>query len=393
MIFPVTQGKPIVWGIIGTGQSLSVGARSGGTPYSTLLSGAGANHYMLSNLVGSGGIAPTANPSSSWTLATLSEPVRGSGLGTSWPSNVLQQSLHAPLAYRISQSYPNMRTAHTIVGQDGQGIAGIKKGGSVASYAGSIAEVTKFKQLFDALGYSYRVAAVLLTHGEQDMGSTTYGTDILQLQSDYDTDVRAITGQSNVIPIIATQPSSGYPQPPVGLYNNIDNEILNTYVAYPNRVILAGSKLGLSYWSGDFHIDNQGSVDLGYLYSDFVLGVINGTPVSPLYPVSVSRSGTQVTVTLNRNVVLNPSLYGGTHGAGYYSGAWVNGKGFEAIDGGGTPVVISSVTILNNIVTINCATTPSFISHAYFGDATGSIRRTQISDASNNWLVQFQKPV
>lgn len=397
LLFPVARATPpappIVWGIVATGQSLSVGARAGGTPYATLVAGAGTDHYMLGNLVGSGGISLTANPEASWTLATLSEPLRGSPHGTIWPSNAMNQTPHAPMASRLSFLIPGVKTAHTAVGQDGQGIDGIKKGGSVASYAGSIAEATKLRSLLGALGYDYRVAAVLLTHGEQDLGSASYGADVLQLQADYETDLKAITGQAGTIPIVATQPSAGYPQPGAGNTSNINDVLLSTSLSYPSRLILAGSKIGLSYFAGDFHIDAAGSRDLGYMYADAVAPLITGgAAFTPLYPLSATRSGSVVTVTLNRSASFDTSLWGTTH-VGTYSGAWVNGKGFEAVDGGGSPIAISSVSIVGAVVTITCASAPTTISNALYGDGTGTIRRTQVRDASGNWLVQFSRAV
>lgn len=397
LLFPVARAAPpvapIVWGFVATGQSLSIGARAGDAPYATLVAGAGPDHYMLGNLVGSGGISLTANPEASWALQTLSEPLRGSHYATIWPSNAMNQTLHAPLASRLSSLIPGVKTAHVVVGQNGQPMSGIRKGGSVASYAGSIAEATKLRAALGALGYDYRVAAVLLTHGEQDLGSTTYGTEVLQLQADYETDLKAITGQTGTIPLVATQPSAGYPQPGVGNTSNINDVLLSTYIANPSRVILAGSKVGLSYFSGDFHLDAAGSRDLGYLYADAVAPIIaGGAAFAPLYPVSATRSGSVVTVTLNRAATVDTSLWGTTH-ASTYSSAWTNGKGFEAVDGGGTPIAISSVSIVGAVVTITCASAPATISNALYGDGPGTVRRTQVRDATGNWLVQFSRAV
>lgn len=396
LLFPVansTPSTPIVWGFVATGQSLSVGAHAGNATYTTIVAGAGADHYMLANLVGSGGISASANPSSAWTLATLAEPLRGAAYASIWPSNVMNQSLHAPLASRLSSLIPGVKTAHTVVGQDGQPMSGIKKGGGVASYAGSIAEATKLRALLAALGYDYRIAAVLLTHGESDLGSGTYGAEALQLQADYEADLKAITGQAGTIPLVATQPSAGYPQPGAGNTSNINDVLLSTYLANPSRVILAGSKIGLSYFATDFHLDAAGSRDLGYLYADAVAPIIaGGAAFSPLYPVSATRSGSVVTVTLNRAASFDATLWGSTH-ASTYSGAWASGKGFEAVDSGGSPIAISSVTILGAVITITCASAPTTISNALYGDGTGTIRRTQVRDAAGNWLVQFSRAV
>jgi hypothetical protein len=384
-------GRPIVWGFVGTGQSLSTGGHAGNTPYAPVFADAGPNHFMLGNLTGSGGIAPTASPDASWTLATLSEPMRGIARATQWPTNIMNQSLHTPMAARLSALVPGVRTAHIAAGQNGQPMAGIKKGGNVPSYIGSIAEASRMKQLFDAQGYDYRIAAVLLTHGESDLGSATYGDQVLDLQANYDADLRAITGQSGTIPMILSQPSAGFPQPGVGLVSNINDQIFSAWLTHRSRLILAGSKLGLSYWANDYHLDAAGSRDLGYLYAEAARPLVDGsTAFEPLYPVSVTRNGNVVTVVLNRPAVFDSSFWGTTH-AGTFANAWATARGFEAVNSGGSPIEITSVALSGGTATITCAAAPAWLSHAMYGDGPNTIRRTQVRDGAGNWLVQFTR--
>lgn len=389
--------RPIVWGFVGTGQSLSTGGHAGNTPYAPVLTDAGLQHFMLGNLTGTGGIAANANPDAAWTLTPLAEPMRGIPRGTAWPTNMMNQSLHTPMAARLSLLVPGVRTAHIAVGQNGQPLAGIKKGGNVPSYAGSLAEAARMKQLFDAQGYDYRIAAVLLTHGESDLGSATYGDQILELQANYDADLRAITGQTAPIPMIVTQPSAGYPQPTVGLTSAIGDRLLTAWLTHRSQLIFAGSKLGLSYWPNDFHLDAAGTRDLGFLYAEAARPLLDGSPAfEPLYPVSVARAaatganGAVVTVVLNRPATFDGALWGTTH-TGTFGDAWANARGFEAVNAGSAPIAITAVALAGATVTITCASPPAAISHAMYGDGPNTIRRTQVRDSTGNWLVQFTR--
>ena len=347
---------------------------------------------MLGNLTGTGGIAANAAPEASWALTTLAEPMRGIPRGTAWPTNMMNQSLHTPLAARLSVLVPGVRTAHIAVGQNGQPMAGIKKGGSAPSYAASLAEAARMTRLFDAKGYDYRIAAVILTHGESDLGSATYGDQVLELQANYDADLRAITGQAAPIPMIVTQPSAGYPQPTVGLTSGIGDRLLTAWLTHRSQLIFAGSKLGLSYWPNDFHLDAAGTRDLGSLYAEAARPLLDGSPAfEPLYPVSVTRDATDgavVTVVLNRPATFDASLWGTTH-ATTFGGAWANARGFEAVNTGGAPIAITAVALAGSTVTLTCATKPAAIGHAMYGDGPNTIRRTQVRDGTGNWLVQF----
>ena len=152
---------PTVYGIVGNGQSLSTGDRAGSPAYTPFFAGPVSGSYMLTDVDNL-----FTNPVSAWTLTDLQEPMRGTGYGTAYPYNVSFQSPHTPMGYYLNLNY-GLNTAHTCAGQSGQPYSVIKKNGTGNSYESSIQEVTRFKQLFDALNINYEVTAVIWTHGER----------------------------------------------------------------------------------------------------------------------------------------------------------------------------------------------------------------------------------
>ena len=381
--------KPIVYGIIGSGQSLSVGDRAESPIYSPYFAGPVSGSYMLTDITDG-----FTNPVTSWTLTDIEEPMRGSGYGSIYPFNVSYQSPHTPMAQYLNINL-GINSAHTCVGESGQPYSVIKKGGTGNSYASSIAEVERFKELFDALGMKYEVLCVIWTHGESDYGDTSYSDYLLEAQNDYEIDIKAITGQTRNVPLIITQPSAGFPVP-AGEFTNIPDEMLQAYLANPDKIILAGPKTSLEYVSGDYHLSALGTTYLGFIYGVAAKHLItNSTPFTPLYAsnVSLNNSGANpiITVTFNRDVVEDDSLYDGLHTVEHT--AWLNGKGFEVIDAGNFELNILSTVISGNtaVITVDSGV-PYRVSYALYGDGSGTIRRGCVRDDNidnYNWLCQF----
>src|SRR4029079_14111716 len=112
---------------------------------------------------------------------------------------------------------PDYVTAHTVVGESGQGMSVIKKtatpvnsGGTSTgrAYQATLFEARAIKRLANATGKSYGIGAIVLTHVETDSGNTGYEGAMVQLWSDYNQDLRAITGQTTTIPMITSQQHS-----------------------------------------------------------------------------------------------------------------------------------------------------------------------------------------
>lgn len=375
----------VVYGIVGTGQSLSVGGRSGNVPFTPYSALPVAGHRMLGNL---------GNPSASaWTLETLADPMRGDCYSLVWPFNVGCQAPHTAIASEIDRrSGGSYLTAHIVAGQNGQPMVGIKKGGDQPSYEGSLAEARRFQELIAAQGRRFEILAVVLTHGESDYGSTNYAGELVDLQRDYEADLQAITGQQSPIPLLLSQPSAAWPRPE-GEASNIPDVMLDVSEANPSKIFLSGPKTGLSYWPSDIHLDADGIHSLGTAYGGMLADLLMGrTPAAPLKPVRVDFQPGAISVTLNRTIVLDDTLYGDTHAATHPG--WRAGLGFEAHGKEGQELEIASVNIVGAAAQITLAD-PAVraldVSYTLYGDGEGSVRRGQVRDGAGNWLVQFRR--
>lgn len=396
-LVPTDAGpRPIVWGIVGVGQSLAIGTRRGAEPYEPVVKSAGEGHFMLRNLTG--GTADSvpfawARPASEWQLSPLSEPLRERGTGVhAWPENVASQSPHTPFAAEIDRlSSGTIRTAHVVVGQDGQPISALAKGGTQPSYAAALAEATRLRELLAARGMELRFAAVLLTHGESDDTNPSYADDIVKLQADYERDLDAVTGHADRVPMFLTHPSAGYAGRSGDGYNGAIFAMSRAACEHPDRVRLVGSKTHLEYLEDDFHLTATGTAELGRLYARHVFPwIARGTFVEPLAPVRVERSGTRVTVVMNRPLVDDPRLFGDTHAPG----PWENALGLEVTAEDGTPIAVESTEIVGERVVLSCVSVPAFVSHAIYADGPSpALRRVRLRDRDGEWLVQFREPV
>jgi hypothetical protein len=193
-------------GIIGTGQSLSVGAQAADiTPRAKM------QPYNNLELALNGVVVPPFDPNAAaLSLVPLVEPIRpiDPGYPSAYPVNMDGESPHTAMSAEITAAakqggLSDFVTIHTVVGESGQPMSVINKtatenamGTMGRAYAASLFEVRAIKRLADAQSKSYGVGAIFLTHGESDAGNANYANDMLQLWSDYNTDLKAITGQT-----------------------------------------------------------------------------------------------------------------------------------------------------------------------------------------------------
>lgn len=259
------------------------------------------------------------------------------------------------------------------------------------------------------------VPALWCVHGESDMLNGSYGANIRQWQVDYETDMKAITGQSGTIPIFHSQPSCWTATANVNSATGIaPYQILSEYETNPTKTVLVCPKYFFSYQPADgVHLINTSYRWLGEYYAKaYYQHVVQGIPWSPLRPLTIQRTGAVITVTFTGNV---GDLLLDTVAVSDPSGA-ANTKGFEYTDsaGGGIYSRIASVVLsLPNQVVITLTADPSAntgrtLSYAYTGTpgqlagpTTGprgnlhdsDTRVGQSGTALVNWCVHFQKPV
>jgi hypothetical protein len=237
---------------------------------------------------------------------------------------------------------------------------------------------------------AFRVPAVVAVHGETDGLSVTYQADIEQWQTDYETDIKAITGQTGIIPMFHSQWSAW------GTTTLSPYAMLAAHVANPTKHILVCPKYFLPYSDG-IHLTNVGYRLLGAYYGKALHAVMSGAGFTPLRPVSAVRTGDVIVLTvagrvgslvLDTTAVTNPGNFG-----------------FE-VTGGGS---ISAVAIVGNTLEITVTGTITRLRYAYTGNGTpntggpttgprGCLRDSDTTagysaGALPNWMVHFDEPV
>ncbi len=366
-------------GVIGTGQSLSVGhfgnpELSTTQPYNNL-------KLSLGNLNLT--VPPYDSNNSALKMVPLVEPIRsiGSGWHVGYPVNIWGETPHTAMANQITSMVKaaggkDYISAHTVVGETGQGYDMIKKGATVSastghSYAAALFEVQAINRLAKASGKTYGVGGITLVHGENDFNNQSYESCIRQIWSDYNKDIKAITGQTQSIPLFLVQQHS---------YMSTGTAVSTLAqwkagVDYPNDIICIGPTYQRAYGSDHIHLTAKGYQTMGEKFGQvYYERVVKGNNWRPLEPTSITKSGKVITVNLN--VPVGPLVWDSTLGApNQSSNEWKNGKGFE-VTANGSKVTISSVEISGSSVKITCANDlPASgvkVGYAYTGGSTRS---------------------
>jgi hypothetical protein len=341
-------GQPFAdWvGIIGTGQSLSVGA--GAAPISTvqpynnlkLLDRGPDPQYPLD---GGGDLS----------LVPLTEPIKPRLQGYSdnqYPNNILGESPNTGMANEISKLWldrvgGDYVTLQSPVGWSGHCLRDIDKRGTGRAYPGSLSEGRSFQRLADEAGKTFAFGAIILTHGECDAGNPGYEDGLFQLWHDYNDDLRAITGQSQDVPLLVSQQSTILV--PRG---GSSVAVWKLAVDHPGQAYCVGPKYQYQYLPDHLHMDAAGYRRIGEKYAEvFDLVVNQGVFWKPVQPNTVVREGARVIVTFD---VPNPPLSWDENISAPHQevhSVWANGRGFEVSDSTGE-LTISSVDIVGDDV-------------------------------------------
>jgi hypothetical protein len=397
------DGTPtMLWdytGIIGTGQSLSVGAEAGNiTPK--------ARTQPYGNLKLSLGAAtvPPFNPDDpALSLVPLVEPIRppNPGYPNAYPGNLDGESPHTAMAAEITAlakagGLSDFVTIHTVVGESGQAMSVIDRnakevvnatGGTTGrAYAASLFEARAIQRL--AAGKTYGIGAIFLTHGESDAENTHYDSDMLRLWTDYNADLSAITGQTTPIPLFTSQQHGIHKYKAGQAPRSIDISTTLQWTAaleQPGKIVCTGPKYQYPYSPDFLHLVPLGYELMGEKYAEiFYSHVVLGHPWQPLHPLAdtVTRSGRVITVDFHvpvpplawDDVLPKPHQLDLTE--------WARGRGFE-VRTGSTRLTIESVALLDeNTVQITCgADVPSGSTLGYAATSDGAA----ISGVSPRW--------
>jgi hypothetical protein len=330
--------------IIGTGQSLAVGG-NGFPPVTTT--------QPFGNLMlASGDLLWPVDPNDpKFSLVPLIEPCgrRATGYPSAWPTNLDGETAHSGAANQMSELvrqkfHRDYVSVHFEVGEAGQGMVRIRKdpikqGVTGRAYEASIIQTKAIDRLAKASNKTYGVGAIFMTHGETDTGNAQYEDQLYKLWSDYNGDLKAITGQkSDVLMIVSQHNRLGEFSPSTIAQWKIGDD-------HPESIVCAGPKYQYAYGHDSLHMTAEGYRLLGEKYGEvYFERVVLGKPWRPLEPIGVTRNGS--TLTVKFHVPNKPLIWDSTLGNPHPSSPeWSNGKGLELTDNSGKRIAIQSANL------------------------------------------------
>lgn len=346
-------------GVIGTGQSLAVGAEARALALTT------QPFKNLKLAIGSNEVLPPYDPGDpALSVVPLVEPIRPlvTRYPGAYPFNIYGETPHTAMADEVSAIYQrdtggDFVTVHTVVGESGQGINVINKVATVTSnlghaYAATLFEVSALKRLASASGKTYGVGAIILTHGETDGANRNYENEVARLYTDYNADIAAITGQIEKIPILLTQQQTSPGD------NSSSASLIAAWqigVDYSGQIVCVGPKYQYEYAHDRVHLLPRGYDQLGEKYGEvYYEKVALGRDWQPLQPILASRVGGVITIKFH--VPVPPLVWDDEMPAPHQAAhlPWSRGRGFEVEDASGEQT-ITSVTIRGDAVAIALA--------------------------------------
>jgi hypothetical protein len=369
--------RPPDWdwtGIIGTGQSLATGGF--GFPIESTT-------QPFNNLkLDTDGLEWPIDPNDpKISVVPLIEPVgrHPKGYPSSWPTNIDAETPHTSAANEISdlvqqKFHRDYVSVHVDVAEAGQGMIRIQKnsvreGVSGRAYEASLIATKAMKRLAAQAGKSFGVGAIFMTHGESDTGNQKYEEQLQQLWSDYNSDLKAITGQKRDVLMIVSQHNR------LGDYSPSTIAQWKVGVDDPKDIVCSGPKYQYRYTDVDkLHMVADSYRLLGEKYGEvYFERVVLGHHWLPLEPLGSHRNGSEIMIKFH--VPVKPLVWDATLGQPHPSSPeWANGNGFELADQSGKRVTILSADIRgDDTVILRLAQDPgpgARLSYALVGEPT-----------------------
>lgn len=359
---------PFEWtGILGTGQSLSVGIE--GIPRSHAVTR--FHNLSLSDpRDNAGGWSGIDAGIEGLTVVPLSEPSRRfvPNGAAGYPNNLGGETPHTAMAddataLTLAAGGPELVTVHSIVGMSGRALADLGPAGATNSYAAALYEAEALTALAHSAGKTFGYGAIVMTHGETDQANADYEAQVYALLQTYNRDLRAITGQTTSIPMLISQQSS-LPWPEGAADPQRSAATLAQWklgVDHPGEVYCVGPKYQYPSSIAVIHLSAEGYRRLGMKNAEvFVETVVLHHDWAPLQPTAAHLAGKVVTIDFH---VPHPPLQWDLlipppHQAGTPHAVWANGRGFEVADSTGE-LAIESVQISGSEVLLALQNPPS----------------------------------
>ena len=352
---------PFDWvGIVGTGQSLSIGSTASAVISTT-------QPYENGMLVDDGPHPkfPLEGGAPVFSIAPLVEPVRPPLVGPGYsdrvyPDNVRGETPSSGMANQVTSLFlartgKGYVTVHSVVGRSGRRLSAIDKDGGELPYRATLMEARAFRDLAAKAGKTFGYGAVVLTHGEADARNAEYGAGIKKLIDDHNADLKAITGQTRDIVLLASQQSTRVYVP------GSATDLWLASLAHPNLIVCTGPKYQYAYSADRLHMPAASYRRLGEKYGEVYDIVVNQRKAwRPLQPRAATRSGTKIVVAFD--VPVPPLQWDETLAPNHQTvnREWANGRGFEVTNAAGTKLRIASAAITGpSEVTLTLAAAPT----------------------------------
>jgi hypothetical protein len=380
-----TGNTPWDWtSVFGTGQSLAVGEQ--GNPVK--VTSQPYNNLKLST----GTLAWPVDPNNSTlTMVPLIEPIGrfAPTYPSSWPTNIAGETQHSAMGNQITTLVRNKLGRDYVsvqgdVGENGQCMVYLKKNATQSDVNGrafeaTLVEARAIKRLAQAAGKTYGIGAIIITHGECDSGNTGYENDLYTLWSDYNNDLRSITGQSQTIQMLVSQQNSQGDNSAATLAQ------WKVGVDYPSSIACVGPLYSYPYATDNIHLTTDGYEQLGEKYGEvYYERVIMGNQWQPLQPIAIQRSGRVITVQFH--VPVAPLVFDTTFQTPHQeSTEWSAGKGFEVYNQYNGRVTISSVSVSGDTVQITCSTDPGAGARVDYAMAQSSSSMSSPQNGTRRW--------
>jgi len=379
--------------IVGSGQSLAVGAQA--QSIATTTSSFGNLKLSLGDVM----VPPfesTSDPSLS--VVPLAEPIRRfANRCCAYPENIYGETPHTAMADQIATMVQlaggtDYVSVHSVVGENGQPMSVLRKGATESitnttttgfAYEATLFETTVLARLAAEAGKTFGVGAVVLTHGESDANLSDYEEQLFQLWSDYNTDLSAITGQTEpIVMLVSQQHSLNYRD---GVRTGMPRSTLAQWQAGlddSRRIVCSGPKYQYPMVSDNLHLARTSYQLLGEKYGEvYYEVVVRGRDWQPLQPISGERDGAIARVAFH--VPVPPLAWDDVLPRPHQTALteWAEGRGFE-LRMGDTPLTIESVAIVGD--TIELTTTSDIPAGATVGYAATS-DGTELPGISRRW--------
>ncbi|MDF2696950.1 MAG: Endo,4-beta-xylanase precursor [Labilithrix sp.] len=298
--------------------------------------------------------------------------------------------------------------------------------GYLSPFEEALMQVKSAKAIAAAKGKSYVVRGVTAIHGGSDHydkenelsfiertdGSgamvSNYAEALLEWQHDYETEIRAITGQTEPIPLFVSQFGSWTDT----VTSAIPVRQLEAHVRAPGKVVVVTPNYPFTHFTDCLHYSNYSQRRLGaYFAKAYQKTVVEGGAFEPLRPLAVTLAGNVLTakfhvpvppMVIDTTRVVDPGNYGFTYADSTSSATITN----VALAGPDTVTITLSAAPTGAARKLRYALNAP-VPHACPGPTGGARGNLRDSDATvgyhsdadgkpyelHNWAVHFELPV